>query len=150
MNSNPNELSDRLSSEINQLSEFGNAAVDAGNFLKAVGKFESALALLPEPVTEWEAATWLLTAIGESHFFAENYKDAYRALSQAMHCPGGIGNPLIHLRLGQVQLEMGNDVLAADELTRAYMGGGKEIFEREDPKYFTFIKARLDEPKSGW
>jgi hypothetical protein len=25
-----------------------------------------------------------------------------------MHCPGAIGNPFIHLRLGQAQFELGN------------------------------------------
>jgi hypothetical protein len=32
---------------------------------------------------------------------------------------------------------------AADELTRAYMGGDEEIFDNEDPKYFQFLKTRI-------
>ncbi|SHM03275.1 hypothetical protein SAMN02746009_03838 [Hymenobacter psychrotolerans DSM 18569] len=60
-----------------------------------------------------------------------------------MHCPDAIGNPLIHLRLGQVQYEMGNFAKAKDELMRAYMGQGEEIFEGEDEKYFTFLKQEV-------
>ena len=32
---------------------------------------------------------------------------------------------------------------AAYELTRAYMGGGTDIFQTEDAKYFTFLKQRI-------
>lgn len=59
-----------------------------------------------------------------------------------MHCPGAIGNPFIHLRLGQAQLELGNTDRAADELMRAYMGGGLEIFAMEDERYLDFLASR--------
>ena len=36
------------------------------------------------------------------------------------------GNPFLRLRLGQVQVELGALDEAADNLTRAYMGGGRE------------------------
>jgi hypothetical protein len=64
-----------------------------------------------------------------------------------MHCPGDIGNPFLHLRLGQSQLELGNRERAADELARAYMGGGKEIFEQDEPEYFQFLKTVLKKPQ---
>ena len=35
---------------------------------------------------------------------------------------------------------------AADELARAYMGGGAEIFDDEDPKYWDFIRTKLQLP----
>jgi len=144
------ELDDYTYDKIKALSEDGNAAVNAGNYEAAIETFTEALELLPEPITDWDAATWLLTAIGETQFFAEDYQRAYQALAQAMHCPGAIGNPFVHMRLGQVQFELGHDVVAADELTRAYMAAGREIFETEDPKYFEFLKTRIDEPPGGW
>ena len=67
----------------------------------------------------------------------------------AMHCPEAIGNPFLHLRLGQCQFELGSLDRAADELARAYMGAGEEIFEAAD-KYFEFLKTRLEPPPGGW
>jgi hypothetical protein len=52
-------------------------------------------------------------------------------------------NPLIHLRLGQLYHEGGKLEKAADELARAYMGAGGDIFIREDPKYFEFLKTKI-------
>ena len=60
-----------------------------------------------------------------------------------MRCPGAIGNPFIHLRLGQAQFELKNLGRAKDDLARAYMGGGDEIFKDEDRKYLHFIKEIL-------
>ena len=39
--------------------------------------------------------------------------------------------------------------MAAEHLARAYMLAGKEIFAREDSKYFEFLKTRLSPPASG-
>ena len=107
------------------------------------------MALLPEPKTQWQACTWLLSAIGDANFLGGNYEQAKVALSDAMHCPGAIGNPFIHLRLGQTQFELGNRSRAADELARAYMAEGKDIFSAENPKYFEFLKTVLKPPASG-
>ena len=75
-----------------------------------------------------------------------NYEEAREAFRDVMYCPGAIGNPFIHLRLGQVQFELGNLNRAGDELARAYMGKGEEIFEDEDPKYLAFVKTILVPP----
>jgi len=32
---------------------------------------------------------------------------------------------------------------AADELTRAYIGGGIDIFMEDDPKYLEFLETRI-------
>jgi hypothetical protein len=47
------------------------------------------------------------------------------------------------LKLGQVQFKTGNFTHAQDELTRAYMGGGKEVFTDENPKYYEYLKTFL-------
>ncbi len=144
------ELSDTLHAEITQLSESGNALADEGKCDEAIHCFEQALDLLPEPIEKWSAACWLFTAIGDTYFLEGDYARAIQPLLDAMKCPGGIGNPFLHLRLGQTQLELGNDILAADELTRAYMGAGTEIFEGEAPKYLALVKSVLREPPGGW
>jgi hypothetical protein len=105
--------------------------------------------LLPEPKTDWEAATWILGAIGDANFLGKDYLAGRENLSMAMHCPDAIGNPFLHLRLGQCQFELGNLDRAADELARAYMGAGDEIFEGAE-KYLAFLKTRLKPPPAGW
>jgi hypothetical protein len=98
--------------------------------------------LLPEPKQNWGASTWILTAIGDANFFGSDFEAGRDNLSNAMQCPGAIGNPYIHLRLGQCEFELGNLDRAADELIRAYMGGGTELFAEDDGKYLAFLSTR--------
>jgi len=90
----------------------------------------------------WEASTWILAAIADACFLMGKRKSARQALEYAMTCPGAIGNPFLHLRLGQVLFDADEKDAAADELIRAYMGAGAEIFEKDDPKYFEFLKTK--------
>ena len=59
-----------------------------------------------------------------------------------MTCRGAVGNPFLHLRYGEVLLDAGEDNAAADELMRAYMGAGEEVFATEEPRYLAFLKTR--------
>lgn len=72
------------------------------------------------------------------------YDRAFKCFHNAVQCPDGLGNPYIHLRLGQTAFELGDHSRAADELIRAYMGGGPDIFEEDDAKYLAFLGARAD------
>jgi hypothetical protein len=72
----------------------------------------------------------------------DRFKGARKALEFALHCPGAIGNPFLHLLFGQVLLETGDPDWAADELMRAYMAEGAEIFANDDPKYLMFLGTR--------
>ena len=144
------ELDDHTYSQIVKLAEEGNKASDAGEFDRAVESYRKGLELLPKPLEIWEAATWLFAGIGDAYFLSGRMESALPPLLGAMHCPGGIGNPFLHLRIGQVQFELGNLARAADELTRAYMGGGVKIFEGEKSKYFEFLKTKIKEPPGGW
>jgi hypothetical protein len=70
-----------------------------------------------------------------------------------MHCLDAIGNPFLHLRLGQCQFELGALDGAADELMRAYMGAGSDIFKDQDPKYLRFLQSRAKDvkgPRKWW
>ena len=144
------ELADSVHEEVKALCAAGDAAAEKGQFSQAVAVYEKAWALLPEPRFEWEAATWILATIGDAQFQSGDVTSARETLSDAMHCPGAIGNPFLHLRLGQCQFELGNLTRANDELARAYMGGGAEIFVGEDPKYLAHLKTVLREPIGGW
>ncbi len=138
------ELPDGLHARITALAERGDRECEAGRFREALADFHQALALIPEPREEWEAATWVLTALGDCGFQLGDFTAARDHLTRAVRCPDGLGNPFIHLRLGQAQLELGNEARARDELARAYMGGGPEIFDGEDPKYLAFLRRFMD------
>ncbi|MCA9250040.1 MAG: hypothetical protein R3E58_11405 [Phycisphaerae bacterium] len=139
-------LDEAVHARIQDLCAKGDALVQRKQFEQAFGHYRDALNLVPQPAEEWEATTWILTAIGDLYFLAKMIPNALKAFKDAVHCPGGLGNPFIHLRLGQCYLDMGQEGLAADELTRAYMGAGREIFKAQDPKYISFLETRIKPP----
>ena len=120
----------------------GDRLANEREFEAAIAEYSSAWELLPEPKNQWNAATWILAAIADAAFLGGYKTSARDALDYVMTCPQAIGNPVLHLRRGQVLLDAGCEDAAADELMRAYMGGGLEIFEEEDPHYFAFLSDR--------
>ena len=144
------QLSDKVHERIQALCAKGDAFADDENYAAGLRTFWEAWDLLPEPRTDWEAATWILGAIGDANFLSGDFAAGRDNLSMAMRCPDAVGNPFLHLRLGQCQFELGNLDRAADELARAYMAEGDELLEDEDPKYFAFLKTRLKPPPGGW
>jgi len=144
------ELPNDTHEAIQRLSADGDALAEGGRYPEALKKYWAAWELLPEPQTDWEAATWVLGAVGDANFLSGDYEAGRDNLSNAMQCPDAIGSPFLHLRLGQCQFELGDQDRAADELARAYMGAGHSLFEDEDPKYLMFLKTKLDPPPGGW
>lgn len=137
------DLPDHIYNEIQALCRRGDTLAGDSNYPAALDAYWDAFDLIPEPKTSWEAATWILTAIGDANFQGKDFQAGVDNLSSAMHCPGAIGNPFIHMRLGQCQFELGNIERAADELTRAYAIEGEDIFEHEDPKYLDFLRTKI-------
>lgn len=136
-------MQEPLYSKINDLCQKGQIYEEQNQLKLAVETYLEALALVPEPLVNWEASTWILTAIGELYFLLKKYNRSLSYLEKVMHCTNAIGNPFIHLRLGQFQYELGNTNKAKDELFRALVIGGEEIFDEEDPKYLKWVKTFL-------
>ena len=134
------ELEEALHLKIAELCERGDAHVEAGEHDAAIEKYEAALELLPRPIQRWNSSTWILTALGDAYYLKKDWRQARAALDDATRCPRGLDNPFIHLRLGQVELELGNEGRARDELGRAYLGAGEEIFAGEDPRCLALAK----------
>ena len=128
---------------IEDLCARGDEQARRGDYPNALKHYWMAWDLLPQPKTDSDTATWILGSIGDANFLCGDFKAGCDNLSQAMHCPNGIGNAFLHLRLGQCRYEVGNMERAADELTRAFMGEGEEIFSGENPKYLAFLKTRI-------
>lgn len=136
------ELADSVHEEIKRLCAVGDERAAAKAYAPALENYWAAWDLLPEPKTEWDAATWILAAIGDANYLGGDYVAGRDNFANAMHCPGAIGNPFIHFRLGQCRFELGEFDRAADELMRAYMGAGRKIFDQHDPKYARFLATR--------
>jgi tetratricopeptide (TPR) repeat protein len=144
------ELPDKLYQRIVSLCERGDALAEQEDYDDALQRYEEAWSLLPEPRSDWEAASWIQAAIGDAYFFTGDFVSGAEAFRTALNSIEAHQNPFLHLRLGQCEYEMGNSPKAGDELIRAYMLGGDEVFEDEDPKYFAFLKTVADPPEGGW
>ena len=77
-------LDEETHKEITSLCEIADEYLDRDEFELAIKKYQTALDLVPKPMTDWEASTWLLTAIGETYFFSEDFGNALIALKQVM------------------------------------------------------------------
>ncbi len=141
----PHELNDQIVAQVTELCELGDDDVEAGRYDEAVLKYREALALVPHPVHSWAVSTWILGAIAEAYYLAEDYARARDAINEAFRCDGAIGNAFLHLRLGQIELVLGNRGRALDVLIRAFTRAGEEVFAGEDPKYLTMVKAALED-----
>jgi hypothetical protein len=120
----------------------GEKLVEEGMIGSALGKYAEAWALIPEPKQGWKISTPLISAIADCWFLAGKHDQVLRALEFGMNCPDAVGNPFLHLRLGQALLEQGQGDRAADELMVAYEAHGEKIFAQEDSKYLEFLVAR--------
>jgi tetratricopeptide (TPR) repeat protein len=136
------QLPDAVLAEITELCRCGDAEAGSGRLVEAKALYVEALRLLPGDPRDWAASTWIYVAIGDVHFRRQAFYRAYKCFHNAVLCPDGLGNPYVHLRLGQTAFELGRNDRAADELMRAFMGGGPGIFDEDDPKYLAFLKTR--------
>ena len=140
------ELTGEVHARIKALCQAADGHAARAEHDQALELYGEALSLLPAPAEQWEAATWVLAAIADVQFHRGDFLAVREAASRAVACPGGPGNPFLHLRLGQAQLEIGAVDRAKDELARAFMGGGDDIFKDDDPKYWLFIREILRPP----
>ncbi|MCK9796589.1 tetratricopeptide repeat protein [Pseudomonas sp. MAFF 302030] len=136
------ELPDALHEQISDLCEQGDELAESGDYPAALVEYRQAWELIPQPKENWEAATWVLAAIADALYLSGDLAAARDTLEHAMHCPDALGNPFLHLRLGQVLFDSGAPDQAADQLMRAYMGAGAAIFAEEDPRYLAFLGTR--------
>jgi tetratricopeptide (TPR) repeat protein len=137
------ELSDELYEKVTNLSDKGNDALDHTNYTLALALFQQGMDLLPEPKIHWEAYTWFKASMADAYFHQSDFENCMEAAFDALNGPDAVGNPFIHLRLGQALFELSQMKRAEDELLRAYMLAGKDIFSEDDPKYLKHISKKF-------
>ena len=136
------ELDSITHEAIKNFSAAGDELAAKEDFEGAIAEYNKAWELLPDPKNSWNASTWILAAIADALFMSGYLTSAREALEFAMTCPDAIGNPFLHMRYGQVLLDAGELDAAAEELMRAYMAGGEEVFDSENARYLDFLKTR--------
>lgn len=137
------KLDDELYEEILSICSNGDNLVENFMYDEAIEMYSRALNLVPEPRNNWEASTWIYTALGDVYYIKKDFEKAKNYLFNAMNCPDGIVNPFILLRLGQSLFELNEFNNAKNYLMKAYMLDGYSIFYDEDDKYFNIIKDEI-------
>ncbi len=131
----------KLKRQIDRYAETGDELLAEEMYENAIVQFNNALELIPEPKMLYEESTWVYAALGDCYFFINDFKTSLNSFYDAYKCPNGVDNPYINLRLGQNLFEEKQLDKSQEYLLRAYMLGGKEIFEDEEEKYFKSIKT---------
>lgn len=132
-----------LDKRVRQLCADGYRIYDGGDFETALRRFYQAWTLLPKPQTRYETSGWVLTAIGDAYFAKRNFGAGIEALRSALFCPNTVGNPFVHLRLGQCYLEQQQTDDADRHLARALYSGGEDLFGKESAHYLDVARIAL-------
>ena len=142
------ELTEAVYAKIVSLAESGDRLYDRNLYRKAMGKYLEALKLVPSPLENWEATTWLATSIGDAYFEMSEFQNAKTYYELAMKSPGGIDNPYVNLSLGQVYFELQGKKKAREYLLRAFLLDGHNVFQGADLKYLALIRDDISNPTS--
>ena len=134
------ELKQAIHDEICKFCDRGDQLADEEKFSEAIQEYKKARKLIPTPKSDWEAETWVATALGDARYFLQEYDEASKDFYDAIEGPGGEENPFINLRLGQCLYEIGDFESSQMHLLMAYRINGSSIFEDEPEKYFSAIE----------
>ncbi|UTA46358.1 hypothetical protein L1F30_09230 [Simiduia sp. 21SJ11W-1] len=133
------ELSTALLARIKSLCAKGYQHYDNAEFDQALRTFYQAWVQLPKPQTQYQAAGWVLTALGDCYFKLGKWSQALEALNSAQFCPEGRNNLFALMRKGQVQLEQGELASARITLFNVYSQGGQDMLAKEPARYLAAI-----------
>jgi tetratricopeptide (TPR) repeat protein len=135
---------DQLDSKIAEITRRAKNYSFDGKHQASIDEYHNALDLIGQNVKKSKHAVMLYSGIGEVYFLQQKWEEALEYYGNAVQSEGGLGEPLIHLRLGQLRYELDQKEKAKDELLRAYMGGGEKYFEDENPKYLALISSLIN------
>ena len=138
------ELDYLLYNQILEYSSKGEKYFDQQQFDKAISEYEKALALVPSPQSDWDASTWLNTALGDSYFLNKEYEPALNYFYNAFSGPNAIDNPFINMRIGQCLFELNNLEKSEDYFLKAFMLDGEKVFRADGKKYLNYMKKKYD------
>lgn len=123
--------------------EQGNRMDINGNHSQAIEKYQTAWAMLPDPIESWEESHWVASCIIEAYLNMKEpalAKSWCRILLKTMPSDIDVGSIVA---VGRVCLEMGEKEEAYDFFDKAYNFGGKRSFQGYDAKYLKFYMSNL-------
>jgi tetratricopeptide (TPR) repeat protein len=149
-----NELPAKIANKVDKIAVRGNTLIDKDRYQEAITEFKKGIDLLPPPREQWDAFLWFLCGIGDAQWFMEDHENGLVTWRDAI-LHGGLGNAFVHMRRGQVLFELGDRKEAANELLRALLLGGEQVFETKEPKYLELVKSVAAPPEGyeswdGW
>lgn len=136
------ELDDDLYEKITQCCEDGDMLFDNGDFDNAIMKYNQAWDMLPEPKYKWDAASWIYCAKGDVFFFKNEYSEALVYFCELYNTFEMI-NEFVLIRYGQCLYETGQVEEGKQFMFEAYLLGGKDLFIRENAKYYPLIESMI-------
>lgn len=134
------ELSDVLYEKITNYCNSGDTLYDNGEYYDAIKKYKKAFELLPEPKEEWEATTWICSALADAFAEVGETEKSLQYALLANKCPNGLMNPYVQLQVGMSFFDIGNIEKAREYFLRAYMLEGEDIFSDVPPEHFALIQ----------
>lgn len=134
------DLSEEQATEVERLAESGNGSYEDDQLEEALIVWNRALEVIPDPKFKYDEALWLYTSIADVEFELAQYENAFQSFQAAYKSPGGVENPFICLRLGQLYLKMGDQRRSIEYLLRAYMLDGEDVFEGEPPNLLETLR----------
>jgi len=93
---------------------------------------------------------YILIRIAHLYIYSKMWEEAINTFIDVMEYSNSVGNPLLHLRIGQIGLELDEQKIYEDNLARALIMGGLKIFENEDNKLKEIAVNLLKPPPEGW
>src|SRR5262245_48829022 len=88
------QLPQKVHDRIEALCKKGDALAEREKYPAALEQYWAAWDLLPEPRTDWEAATWILAAVGDANFLSGDYAAGRDNLCQRHALPRRSRKPL--------------------------------------------------------
>lgn len=137
------EMNDAVYAKVATLCQQGEERFEEGAYAEAIEQYRQAYELLPSPKTDWEAGSWIWAAIGDCHYCLEAYAEAVGCFRHAEVYPDERRSGFIQLRAGQCYWKLGEVPNAKEYLLRAYLLGGREIFEGEEEGCFELIEELI-------
>lgn len=130
------ELDSNIYEKIKEYSAEGEKLFFDGRFHEALGKYNKAFYVIPEPKHQWEASVWLIAAMGDCYFWLKDFDKALAYFRKLIVEYEEYRNPFTRLRYEECLYETGNEELAKEHLLAAYLMEGEELFKDCDKKYY--------------
>lgn len=141
------ELDEAVAAEVGRQSAEADAFMERDAPGAAAAAYAAAIALLPQPYTQWEESLDLYVGLCDACLESAHFLEAEQAARIATRAPGGTGNGYVWLRLGDALRCQGRHNEAREAYLSAYELAGRELFDGEEQAWAALEEAGI--PSDG-